>query len=309
MAKKYTEDEIKEMNVYQRILCVKVELCEMGISKDRKQQHQGYGFRGVEDVLGVVSALHCKYRLDLEWRSIDGLETKTASNGKGYHMTGVCTYRIRNVDRPEEYSEFVAPGEGLDNSDKSSGKFCSYAYKNGMFYKYEIPVQGQSIDEYDPRKDVEDDSHLETPLTGGPPTPGQKSRIEEMKRDAGDVVALYKQCFKNQENAASRGGITKDNVDSYCKDLDMFRDAINADAKLKKPEINDDDYAKYTGLIKTSRSTIDLYFSKEQVGRSDEPETAKDKTLNMIGEQKVKARDSNAVVGDMYADIPDDYMN
>ena len=173
------DEEIKAMNVHQRIWCVKRELCEMGISKDQFQKHQKYNYRGVDDVLGAVSALHCKYRLDFAWVAIENLQVKEV--GPKIHMTGMNVYRIINIDNGE-YSEFVAPGEGMDNGDKSSGKFSSYGYKNALFFKYEIPVKGQNIDEYDPRLDVENDSHMDTPVTGGPPNPEQKERIENMKR-------------------------------------------------------------------------------------------------------------------------------
>ena len=311
----HTLDEIMGMNVHQRILCVKSELCEQGISKTKVQKHQGYKFRGVEDVLGTVSALHCKYRLDIEWVGIEGLDTKTGANGKGYHMTGTCTYRIINVDKPEQYSQFVAPGEGMDNSDKSSGKFCSYAYKNALFYKYEIPVQGQSIDGYDPREDVENDSHLETTGEGGPPNPEQKARIENMKRQGGDVAALYDRCLQNQKDAVAKGGLTKETLDVYGADLEELREGMNADVKAKKPKISDADWEKYSQLVKTSQGTIDAWFSQEHVGRDPEPKTAKDKALNMIGDAKNKSREDSgeksppSINQDQYADMEDPYMS
>ena len=284
------DEEIKAMNVHQRIWCVKRELCEMGISKDQFQKHQKYNYRGVDDVLGAVSALHCKYRLDFAWVAIENLQVKEV--GPKIHMTGMNVYRIINIDTGE-YSEFVAPGEGMDNGDKSSGKFSSYGYKNALFFKYEIPVKGQNIDEYDPRLDVENDSHMDTPVTGGPPNPEQKERIENMKRQGGDVAALYDRCLENQKDAVAKGGLTKEGLVSYGNDLEKLRDAMNADSKAKKPKISDADWDKYSQLVKTSQGTIDAWFSQEHVGRDPEPKTAKDKALNMIGDAKNKSREDS----------------
>jgi hypothetical protein len=280
------EEDIIAMNVHQRIWCVKRELCKVGISKDRFQKHQKYNYRGVDDVLASVSALHCKYRLDFSWVSIDNMQIRDVSGGK-IHMSGVNVYRIINIDKPDEYSEFVAPGEGLDNGDKSSGKFSSYGYKNALFFKYEIPVQGQDVGDYDPRVDVEDDSHMEPSGSGQPPTDEQKEAFRELKAEHTDIKPLHTQCKSNLQHVSSHGGLTKDNIDTFSSSLDKFVTVFNA----QRDSFSDEDYEKMLGVITRSRTFIDTYFSQEQVGRSDEPTSVKDKALNMIGEQRAKSRE------------------
>ena len=175
----------------------------------------------------------------------------------------------------------------MDNGDKSSGKFSSYGYKNALFFKYEIPVQGQDVGDYDPRVDVEDDSHMEPSGSGQPPTDEQKEAFRGLKAEHTDIKPLHTQCKSNLQHVSSHGGLTKDNIDTFSSSLDKFVTVFNA----QRDSFSDEDYEKMLGVITRSRTFIDTYFSQEQVGRSDEPTSVKDKALNMIGEQRAKSRE------------------
>ena len=146
----------------QRMALVKRELVEGGISKDSKQKFQNYDYRGVDQVLGVISALHVKYGINVKVADIRDFKMEQRVDGKGKpvtHMTALYEWGFVNADDGEDDDYCFSIGEGMDTGDKSSGKMQSYAYKNMMFYRYEIPVQGQTLDEYDPRMDNEDETH------------------------------------------------------------------------------------------------------------------------------------------------------
>ena len=146
----------------QRMALVKRELVEGGISKDSKQKFQNYDYRGVDQVLGVISALHVKYGINVKVADIRDFKMEQRVDGKGKpvtHMTALYEWGFVNADDGEDDDYCFSIGEGMDTGDKSSGKMQSYAYKNMMFYRYEIPVQGQTLDDYDPRIDNEDETH------------------------------------------------------------------------------------------------------------------------------------------------------
>ena len=146
----------------QRMALVKRELVEGGISKDSKQKFQNYDYRGVDQVLGVISALHVKYGINVKVADIRDFKMEQRVDGKGKpvtHMTALYEWGFVNADDGEDDDYCFSIGEGMDTGDKSSGKMQSYAYKNMMFYRYEIPVQGQTLDDYDPRMDNEDETH------------------------------------------------------------------------------------------------------------------------------------------------------
>ena len=145
------------LKIEQRLHHVKRELCEQGIAKANQTNFGGkYKYRGIDSTMGTVSALHAKYGVNF---SIDRIEHfAVAQQGNNTHITCLFVFRFSSCDDKSDYVEHTCIGEGLDQGDKASGKAHSYAYKNGMFSFYEIPVEGQNVDDYDPRIDNEDDS-------------------------------------------------------------------------------------------------------------------------------------------------------
>ena len=51
------------MNVYKAINAVQAELAQTGITKDRRNQQQGYNFRGIDDVFNALSPLLARHGL------------------------------------------------------------------------------------------------------------------------------------------------------------------------------------------------------------------------------------------------------
>ena len=179
----------RTLKIEQRLHHVKRELCEQGISKSKQTNFGGkYKYRGVDSTMGTVSALHAKYGVNF---SIDRIEhfhvEKSASvNGRGEtinntHITCLFVFRFSSSDDKSEYVEHTCIGEGLDQGDKASGKAHSYAYKNGMFSFYEIPVEGQNVDDYDPRIDNEEDSEEDSDEISIPMPKNVKDEIDKHK--------------------------------------------------------------------------------------------------------------------------------
>lgn len=149
------------LTLQQRLALVKRELVEAGIGKNSKQKFQNYDYRGVDQVLGVISALHVKHGVNLKVNAIEDFraDQRTDVKGKPFtHMTALFEWEFQNSDDAKDFDRCWSIGEGMDSSDKSSGKMQSYAYKTMMFYRYEIPVSGQPVDDYDPRIDNESSS-------------------------------------------------------------------------------------------------------------------------------------------------------
>ena len=177
------------MKIEQRLHHVKRELCEQGISKSKQTNFGGkYKYRGVDSTMGTVSALHAKYGVNFSIDRIDHFAV--AQQGNNTHITCLFVFRFSSCDDKSEYVEHTCIGEGLDQGDKASGKAHSYAYKNGMFSFYEIPVEGQNVDDYDPRIDNEDDSdeipipmpqNVKDEIDKHKPEPKKETHAEQVK--------------------------------------------------------------------------------------------------------------------------------
>ena len=197
----------RTLKIEQRLHHVKRELCEQGISKSKQTNFGGkYKYRGVDSTMGTVSALHAKYGVNF---SIDRIEHfAVAQQGNNTHITCLFVFRFSSCDDKSEYVEHTCIGEGLDQGDKASGKAHSYAYKNGMFSFYEIPVEGQNVDDYDPRIDNEDDSD-EIPIP--------------MPQNVKDEIDKHKPEPKKEEKKATQAEQVKEVKSEHKKKKDHMK--------------------------------------------------------------------------------------
>lgn len=119
------------------------------ISKDRKNEQQGYKFRGIDDVyneLHDVMAKHGVFSVPtvLEERT----EDRTTKSGSA------LIYRILKI-RYDFYAEdgssisSIVMGEGMDSGDKASNKAMSVADKYCLMQAYKIPT----VEAKDPEND------------------------------------------------------------------------------------------------------------------------------------------------------------
>lgn len=125
------------------------------IEKDRRNQQQGYQFRGIDDVYSAVHPLFVKHGVFsvptvLEERS----EERTTKNGSA------LIYRILRI----KYDFFAKDGssvsatvigEGMDSGDKASNKAMAVAHKYAILQILSIPTEDE--------KDPENDGHDVTP--------------------------------------------------------------------------------------------------------------------------------------------------
>ena len=136
-----------ESKVYQAIADVSLALSRGGISKDRKNQSQGYSFRGIDDVLQALSGLLPTHGLVIMPRVISCTRQKE-TNAKGttlfYVVADVEYDLVATVDGSKHTVRFI--GEAMDSGDKATNKAMSAAYKYMALQTFCIPVEGVAID-------------------------------------------------------------------------------------------------------------------------------------------------------------------
>lgn len=232
------------------------------IPKDRKNQKQGYSFRGVDDVYLALHDIMAKANIFTVPEVIeDKSEERTTQAG------GALIYRILRIRFhfiAEDGSEVCATviGEGMDSGDKASNKAMSVAHKYALLQVFMIPT--------DDAKDPENDSHedlaaLQDPRDSrgqySPPTdPGkpatkgdgisgqmQKGRIAfnnlmVEKDDAGSAI-FSPADIKDMQADLSPGGRVLVNSQA---DLDYLRDIFTKwtrrknDILLDRAHLNDE---------------------------------------------------------------------
>ena len=156
---------------------------ENGIAKNRKNESQGFKFRGIDDVMNRMAKHLNEANLIIAPR-ISSREVNERVNSRGnplFYVTVQVDYTIYST---VDGSSIVCsvPGEAMDSGDKATNKALSIAYKYLAFQLFAIP-----IDE-DPDATTHTVGTKPVPPSFLDAAPGQSITKEEM-----DVVALLLQ--------------------------------------------------------------------------------------------------------------------
>ena len=133
------------MNVYKAINAVQAELAQTGITKDRRNQQQGYNFRGIDDVFNALSPLLARHGLCILPRVTEHRQTERQTAKGGMLFYTVIKAEFDFVCAEDGSKHTVATiGEAMDSGDKSSNKAMSAAYKYAAFQAFAIPTEADN---------------------------------------------------------------------------------------------------------------------------------------------------------------------
>ena len=133
------------MKVYEKIAAVTAELSKIGISKDSKNQSQGYAFRGIDAVYGALSPLLSKHGLCILPRVTDRqvIERQNRQGTALFYVTLTVEFDFVAAEDASKHT-VVTVGEAMDSGDKASNKAMSAAYKYAAFQTFCIPTEGDN---------------------------------------------------------------------------------------------------------------------------------------------------------------------
>ena len=150
--------------VYTAIAAVTHDMSKEGISKDRKNESQGYAFRGIDDVYGALSPLLSKHKLCVLPRVIqrDVVERTNRSGSALFYTTLTVEFDFVSAEDGSKHT-VVTVGEAMDSGDKSCNKAMSAAYKYACFQAFCIPTEGDN--------DADATTHVVAPKAAPAPAP------------------------------------------------------------------------------------------------------------------------------------------
>lgn len=128
------------------IVTVQAQLAKEGISKDRKNQQQGYSFRGIDDVYNALSRLMADAGLVIipSYETRDLVQRESTKGGALFYVVVKGIYKLIAA---EDGSELLAGpfwGEAMDSADKATNKAMSAAYKYMAMQIFAIPTEGDN---------------------------------------------------------------------------------------------------------------------------------------------------------------------
>lgn len=132
-------------HVYAAINAVQLAMSKEGIAKGRKNQSQGYAFRGIDDVYSSLSPYLAEHKLCILPRVIERnvLEKETKTGSALFYTTLRVEFDFVSALDGSKHTVCTV-GEAMDTGDKSSNKAMSAAYKYAAFMTFCIPTEGDN---------------------------------------------------------------------------------------------------------------------------------------------------------------------
>jgi hypothetical protein len=133
------------MEIYKAINAVQSSLSRTGISKDHRNQQQGYNFRGIDDVYCALSPLLAEHGLCILPRvlSRECVERTTQKGGVLFYVTVEVEFDFVSATDGSKHTVKTF-GEAMDSGDKATNKAMSAAYKYAAFQAFAIPTEGDN---------------------------------------------------------------------------------------------------------------------------------------------------------------------
>lgn len=133
------------MDIYKAINQVQAELAKTGIVKDRKNQAQGYSFRGIDDVYNALAPLLASAELCILPRALsrESVERQTKSGSAMFYVTVDMEFDFVSAKDGSKHTVRTF-GEAMDSADKATNKAMSAAYKYACFQAFSIPTEGDN---------------------------------------------------------------------------------------------------------------------------------------------------------------------
>lgn len=158
-----------------------------GVAKTRKNEQQGYKFRGIADITLACQPLMAKHGVHVSPHSVVSEQVTERTTSKGNLMLHIRQQiEFRFYHRDGSFIQCVTTGEAMDSGDKTSNKVMSAALKYALTQTFCIP-------EDDPDADTESASP-EIKATPKPKAAAKGSQhpddfaFDKLATDAGKVL-------------------------------------------------------------------------------------------------------------------------
>ena len=130
--------EFKEGDVFKAIPKIMADI--KFVSKDQKNQQQGFKFRGIDDVYNAVQKIMAKHGVFTVPKIVQRKRWEVVSKqgAKGFHILN--QYRFRFYGSDGSYFDCFTDGEGIDYGDKGSNKCAAISHKYALLQVLSIPT-------------------------------------------------------------------------------------------------------------------------------------------------------------------------
>lgn len=225
-------------NIYSAISSV---LSEIGaIGKEKKNQTQGFMYRGIDDVMNALQPVMAKYKIFVvpEVLEMTREQKETKSGGNLNYSILKIKYTFYTDDGSN--IQAIVVGEAMDSADKATNKAMSVAFKYACFQVFCIPTEetkDPDADTHDLKPQIPPKQFTPQTIPTAqnkaelPPTSSQEQTSNIISEaQAKRLFAISKSKTENVRNVIQQHGYTstkdikKNDYDAICKEVE----ALNA---------------------------------------------------------------------------------
>ena len=183
---------LKAINAVQAALVM-----QGGISKDRKNQKQGYSFRGIDDMYNTIAPImaHAGLVVLPSYSDRHVVERMSQNDNALFYVTLRGDFTFRSIKDSSEV-KVSTYGEAMDSGDKATNKAMSAALKYAFMQTFTIPTEGDN--------DSENQTHEVAAKKTITPTTGMfESLTIDMQNSVMDIVHRTESLFKRGDEAGA----------------------------------------------------------------------------------------------------------
>lgn len=187
-------NDLSVKKVYAAIAGVTAKLAKAGISKDRKNDQQGYKFRGIDDVYNALAPFLAEAHLCVLPRVVsrECVERTTAKGTAIFYVTVQVDFAFVSAEDGSEH-HVVTYGEAMDTGDKATNKAMSAAYKYAAMQAFCIPTEGDNDADATTHEDVKPNGMKKAFASPHKPSDGAKERVDPKRQSiVADIATAVK---------------------------------------------------------------------------------------------------------------------
>lgn len=138
---------MEEKKIYKAIPAIMEEIGHIG--KDKKNQQQGFMFRGIDQVMNTMKPLLAKHGVFIVPEILETNREERLTKSGGTLIYTIHKMKFHFIADDASWVAATVVGEGMDSADKSSNKAMAVAFKYACFQVFCIPTEEMAKDDPD----------------------------------------------------------------------------------------------------------------------------------------------------------------
>lgn len=127
------------MNIYESIAAIMQE--GYAVSKDKKNQQQGFKYRGIDDVMNTFYPLLAQHKVFVVPEVLEQTREERQTTKGGNLIYSILRLKYTFYAEDGSSVSAVVVGEGMDSGDKASNKAMAVGMKYALFQVFCIPTE------------------------------------------------------------------------------------------------------------------------------------------------------------------------